>query len=360
MPELEAPAEWAKIGRAFAMQEQSCLRLDSPFTARLCRLFSLRVPSELRIAERLANWPGDATYLTDAVPLRMTGALHALVIEGLDAKLTGFYPPYEAPADDDRLWREIDRALSDHADFVLDRLESPPQTNEVRRSVAILPGLAVIAERFGLPLNLLEVGASGGLNLVCDRYAYTLGGRSYGEASSPVKLAPDWEGPPPPAVEPRVAARAGCDLRPFDLRRDADRKRLLSYIWADQPERIERTRAAMEIAAEHAPVIQRADAISWLDQRLAARPEGLATVLFHSIAWQYFPAEAQERGARLMEDAGREATSGKPLAWLAMEADPSKVGAALTLRTWPGDGTDTGPIELARVDFHGRWVRWSG
>ena len=42
-----------------------------------------------------------------------------------------------------------------------------------------------------------------------------------------------------------------------------------------------------------------------------------------------------------------------------METDGDKtgaVGAALTLRLWPGDIT----LGLGRADFHGRWVRWIG
>ncbi|MFT6537468.1 MAG: hypothetical protein ACJAQU_002380 [Loktanella salsilacus] len=38
-----------------------------------------------------------------------------------------------------------------------------------------------------------------------------------------------------------------------------------------------------------------------------------------------------------------------------MEADGTDApGAALTLRLWPGNVT----VQLARIDFHGRWIDW--
>jgi len=56
----------------------------------------------------------------------------------------------------------------------------------------------------------------------------------------------------------------------------------------------------------------------------------------------------------LLDEAGAAATPGRPLAHLAMEADGSGKGAALTLRLWPGGGVR----QLARVCYHGRWIEW--
>ena len=354
-PNNPDPGRRSPLSEAFAMQAGSCERLGSPFTSRLCRLFVDRRPSDAGLSRMLDEWPGDPSYLTDAVPLRVTGALHAMVLEGLDSDLAAVYPPNRPPEEDDNLWEAIDGALTRHAAFVRERLESPPQTNEVRRSVAIWPGLAYVAGRFGLPLNLLEVGASAGLNLVCDQYAYRFADTRSGKEGSSVILAPEWQGTDPPAARPVVAARAGCDLRPLDPHDPGDCLRLLSYLWPDQIERIERTEAALEITRRHGVTIEAADAVTWLERQLAARPEGKTTALFHSIAWQYFDPDDQIAGERLMMAAGRTASAEMPLAWLRMEAEGGSPGAALSVTVWPSGET----IELGRADFHGRWIRWA-
>ena len=52
---------------------------------------------------------------------------------------------------------------------------SPPQTNEVLRSAALLGGFLTVAEETGLPLRCLELGSSAGLNQSWDAYGYRLG-----------------------------------------------------------------------------------------------------------------------------------------------------------------------------------------
>jgi len=123
----------------------------------------------------------------------------------------------------------------------------------------------------------------------------------------------------------------------------------MSYIWADQPERLTLTRTAASVMTAQ---VQRGDAIDWLARTLPQSPEGCLHLIQHTVAWQYFPKAAQARGKALIEAAGKRAARNRPLAWLSMEQDGSGLkGAALTLRLWPGDIT----LPLARVDFHGRW-----
>ena len=95
--------------------------------------------------------------------------------------------------------------------------------------------------------------------------------------------------------------------------------------------------------------------MDWLAQRLAQPQPGALHLVFHTVAWQYFPAATQARGAALLAAAGACATADAPLARLAMEGDSTGLpGAALTLDLWPGGQR----IALGRVDFHGRWVDW--
>ena len=354
MPDAAQGQEFVR--RAFAVQAKACLELGSPFTARLCELAAENLSADHPVGQTVLGWQGDPSPGGDSVPLRLAGALHALVLSNRDPALAAVYPP-QVPDRDADLWAAVDGACRAHAGFILDRLASAPQTNEVRRSAALLPGFQTIASLFQKPLVLSEIGASAGLNLQWDRYGYRLGGLSCGEPSSPVEIAPDWSGPPPPESPIDVSERAGCDLNPLDPALSEDRLRLLSFIWADQADRLERTRQALAIAAARRQTVERADAVDWLAHRLQPVHTDRVHVVYHTIAWQYLPAAAQAKGETLIAASGERATSAAPLARLQMEADEHKHdGAALTLQIWP-----TGEKHLiGRADFHGRWIKWTG
>tara|TARA_R110002072_G_scaffold136308_2_gene278699 strand:+ start:13544 stop:14587 length:1044 start_codon:yes stop_codon:yes gene_type:complete len=343
---------------AFLRQAKACEDLGSPFTALVCTLFSQRHLSEGAVRTRLENWPGDPSADGDAVPLRLAGALHALVLSGRAPFLAANYPGHQPTPDSDGLWQAIDHAQQDHGNFILQRLNLPPQTNEVRRAAVLLPGFLSLAHRYQRPLQLYEVGASAGLNLFWDSYGYDLGGTRWGPDNPPLFLTPDWQGPPPPRAEITVAGRAGCDLAPLDPGDMSDQLRLLSYIWADQQDRVARTLAALEVAAASDIRVTKADALVWLESQLANRPEGRLSVVYHSIAWQYLPPAAQARGAAIIARAGQASGQDSPLAWLRLEGDGQQPGAALLLDCWSAGVKQEETRLLARADYHGRWIHW--
>ena len=338
---------------AFERQELSCSSLGSPFTANLRALFAQHglPPSGLR--ERMMAWQEDPTSSGDALPVRLCGALHELVLAGNDADLAAVYPPNHRE-DDGRLLTALSNTIGTHDRFLTQRLSSPPQTNEVRRSTAIYAALMHIADRTRMPLKLSEVGASAGLNLLLDRFHHDLGEKQHGSISSSVRLTPEWRGLAPKAADVTIEDRRGCDLSPFDLTCADDRTRLLSYVWADQAERLDRMRAAIDLAAQSPAQVDRADAVDWLDLRLQTATPGQAHVVYHTIAWQYLPDAAKRAGRAHIEAAGARATEEAPIFLVTMEDDGGRPGAALHLESWPG-GSRT---ELARVDFHGRWIEW--
>ncbi len=209
-----------------------------------------------------------------------------------------------------------------------------------------------------MPFALRELGASAGLNLWPERYAHELGGLRAGDAASPVRLAvPEWHGPPPPGGEVRVASRRGVDLRPVDPADPAQRARMLAYIWPDQPRRLARAEAALALAAREVVRVERGDAAGWMERELALQ-RGATTVVWHSIARQYFPAAAQTRVAARIAQLGAAATEDAPLAWLRLEVEPARHDPepALLLTAWPGGEERL----LATASPHLLWVRWRG
>lgn len=335
------------VRAAFRDQARSCGSLGSPLTARLLAGLADALTDATATGARVLAWGGDASSRGDAVALRLAGGLHALILSGRDDPLGHAYAAGDpVPA--------ALRAIARHDAFLMRWLDSPPQTNEVRRAAAFISAAHWLHARHPLPVVLSEPGASAGLNLIWDRYALDACGATYGPADAVLRLAPDWRGAsPPPAAPVTIAERAGVDLNPLDPA--ADRLRLMSYIWADQTDRLARTTHAADEATRLRPPVARGDAVDWLAERLAEPHPGRLHLIQHSVVWQYLPAAARARGDHLIARAGNRATPAAPLARLAMEADERPDGAALTVTLWPGGTTQV----LARVDFHGRWIDWA-
>ncbi|MGE0237944.1 MAG: DUF2332 domain-containing protein [Parvibaculaceae bacterium] len=344
----------ARVRQAFRRQAEWCRDLGSPLTGLVCALAAERLDRSTGIGETILDWPGDPDSKADSVPLRFAGALNGLVRKGLLPGLARLYPPNPLP-DGEVLWPRIAEALADAEANIRPWLAHAPQTNEVGRSSILFAGLCWLWAHYPLPMHLCEVGASAGLNLNLDRYAYRFGEDVFGAAGAALFLTPDWEGGAPPNLSPRVVSRTGCDLSPLDTTSAQDRERLLAYVWPDQAQRVKRLAAALAIAAHHPVKIERGDAAAWVERRIGATTAwGEQQVLFHSIAFQYFPEAGQERIIAHMERAGAAATRDSPLAWLRFEVDPELDKAfSLRLKVWPGDDH-----LLALGDPHGRWVKW--
>lgn len=336
------------LQEAFVAQARACAALGSPFMARLLRTLGENWHEALPLAPRFAAWKGDIGPSGASLPLRLAGGLHALVLSGKDPALAEAYAPVERGP----LWPAVEAAMHRHAGFLNAWVNSPPQTNEVRRASVLIGAAHLLSMRFGLPLRLSELGASGGLNLMFDHFALNVRGERRGAEHPALTLHPDWHGPLPPAQPFTITERCGADLNPLDPQNPADALRLMAYLWPDQPERLQRTRAAIAINSAQ---LTRGDAVEWLETRLAAPQSGTLHLVYSTVAWQYFPQAAQARGQALMETAGAAATERAPLAWLTMEADVSGAeGAALELQVWPSGTRHS----LGRADFHGRWVTW--
>lgn len=340
------------IADAFHRQAEACVDLGSPFTARLCRLMAERFQRGSRFADRIADW--QENLADSALPLRATGGLHALARSGRCPTLAEAYPPNVT--DDEALWRAVAFAIATEDAFLAAWLDSPPQTNEVARSSAILGGCLTIAEANLMPLEIFEIGSSAGLNLGFDRYAYELGAATWGPPGAVVRIPSRWQGDLPSIDAPlKVMARRGSDVAPLDPSSASDRERLLSYVWPDQTERLARLRGALDLAARHGVRVEKADAADWIEARLREEPSaGRIRVVLHTIVWQYLNAATRERINGVMAAAGREASADTPLAWLSVEPDGTAGSANIRLTVWPGAAT----VSLGRADFHGRWVRW--
>jgi hypothetical protein len=285
--------------------------------------------------------------------LRLMAGVHRLVLEGAAPPLARFYPSAGGTPELDPAWQAFAELARTARARLRELLERPCQTNEVGRSAALVGGFLSLVGQTGLPLRLLEIGSSAGLNLQFDRYLYACGGSMFGDPRSPVRFEDVFaERCPPLEQRPVIAERRGCDPRPLDPASADDRLTLLSAVWADQTERVAQLRAALELAAAAPSPVERAQAGEWLEGRLGDPHDGAATVVFHSIVWQYLGEREAARVARAIERAGERATAESPLAWLRME--PGGELAEVRLTTWPGGDESV----IAQAGYHGRPVLW--
>jgi hypothetical protein len=156
-------------------------------------------------------------------PNLFLAAVHYLLLRGADHPLAVFYPsvtqsaavPAGDPVPAFRSFCHDYRAAL--IELVSSRLV---QTNVPGRCAVLLPAFMTVTRLAGgIPLALVEVGASAGLNLLFDRYSYDYGaGRFAGDPKSPVQFQCVWRstaGPPAPREMPQVATRVGIDLNPI-------------------------------------------------------------------------------------------------------------------------------------------------
>lgn len=311
----------------------------------------------------LANVAADP--LAAAVPLRWVAALHHLALRG-EAPWVDVWPPQGAglAAPDEAIDTALRTAWQTRRPLLDAALALPPQTNEAQRSAALLPGLLHLAARTDLPLVLLELGASAGLNLWCDHYRHDHGAWSWGGAGAPLTLRSEWRGPPPAGAGAalQVARRAGCDAHPVDLRQAAEGLRLESFIWPDQPERLARLHTARQAVAAwmqaSGTAIERLPAADFVARELAVLPSGHTTVLMHSVVWQYVDAAEQAAVQASVQAAARRACADAPLAWLRLEPSAADGGVELRCQLWRGASDDGIDALLARAHPHAAHIEW--
>jgi hypothetical protein len=293
----------------------------SPLYAELCRRYA-RDP----VARELVALAPSRRPL-----LALLGGLHYLVLGG------------EAAWDD---------PLEQHADFLADFVRRQGvQTNEVQRMWVLLP-LFLHATRGAEEVDVVEVGASGGLNLVFDRYRYVYERGEWGPRGSPLVLTGTERTPLPASLlaqRPSVRSRIGIDLAPVDVTAEDGARLLESFVWADQTERSARLRAAIDLVRDDPPTIVRGDVTEALPGLLAALPDGGVTVVFQSSVFEYIDEAGRARVRDALDSSGRD------LVFISAGQPRDEI------RSWgmriyrPGREREF----VGHADYHGTWLDYA-
>jgi hypothetical protein len=264
------------------------------------------------------------------LPIRVLGGIHHLVLDG---RLRGWS------------WDAVQEALeTEHEWLGCFVAEQPVQTNEVQRCWALLPAFLSLGD--GRALELIELGASAGLNLVWDRYRYAYAGGTWGDGA--LTLAGEERAPVPAGLlarRPAVVRRRGIDLHPLDPAREEDVRLLECFVWPDVAERVERLRTALAIAAADPPEILAGDYVDLLPALLADRDPDARTVVFQTVSTVYLDADRYAELRRIVDAADVDWISTRRFS----EEETGLEG---------GFELEVGKRLVARMGYHGQWLEW--
>jgi hypothetical protein len=331
------------------------------------------------IADDLEAGDHEVDDLLTAAPTRQLGhptllfaAVHDLLLSGgVEAdELAAHYPSLGsvdrpgAPAGDP--WPAFRRFCLEHRPAIEHRIRSRrTQTNEVGRSSLLALALRDVHRDVGRPLAWLDVGTSAGLALHLDRYHHDLGGgRTLGDPTSPVRLTCDVDGPAPTDVLPSFGWRAGLDASPVDVADASDRRWLEACVWPEQTDRLERLRAALDVARAAPVPVTSGDAVADLARACEEAPPDTHLVISHTWVLAYLTPEERAAFEAALDDIG----SDRDLDRLGMEganalpvdeapAETTTGSRSLLLRSSWRDG-HRDEVVAADVDDHGRWLSW--
>lgn len=341
----------AELRSAAALQSRLCSQNGSPTWAAVIDVIAHQLDDSHAPCTRLLL--GDAKDpVESALYLRLLGAVHRLLLQGASSELAAFLPTLGGSSNPDAAALCFPEFVAAHEDAVMVAMQFPLQTNEVARSGVLSAGLRTIAAEVGLPIRLLEVGASAGLNLRLDDYLVRMGDEHWGPQASPVVLEQLLHSGQPRGIEFSILERAGCDPSPIDASSAEGQSRLRSFIWPEDVTRMTRLEAALSIFE---PVhIDAAGATEWVLAECAELKDGCVTVVMHSIVMPYLTSDERGEFTNAMHSLGARATVEAPLAWLQMEFSEDYDTVSLDLDLWPANRHQV----LATCTPHGARIDW--
>lgn len=337
------------------------------------------LPLYSRLATAAADDPAAWSLLTSARPgqdrpVLWFAALHDLVLRSPSVPAAPWFASAPSLGPDDDPWPDVRATVLAHAaDLRSTIARRSTQTNEVNRSVYVAALLVAAARDVASPVSpvspvsLVELGASAGLLLGVDRYRVEVGPSVLGDPSSPVTCAGDLRsgaleaGPAGGAELPPIVERVGLDAAPVSLADEDEVRWLEACLWPDQPERLERFRAAVALLRPDPPRVVAGDMVDDLPALLATTRPDTHLVVMSTWALTYV---RRDRRPAIADALAAVAASGRPVSWITAEppgavpgVDPSALDGetVLALRPWR-HGTEL-PAQVVGVSHpHAPWL----
>ena len=328
-------------------QARFCEAMGSPFVGGFLRAASGDYYTDSRVRDLLDN----ITVLSRP-GLRLQGAFHYLALAG-DTSLGKHFPSVGGDGDARYAWAEARSILDRDPELVARLCRENVQTNETLRSTPILAAFLHLAAIYDRPFHLFEIGASAGLNCRFDRYRYEGPDWQWGDSRSPVVLRNRTLSGRPRHLEAtiEISERRACDANPIDVGSERAVRRLQSFVWPDQPDRLQRLRGALQVAATTPVVVDAEPFSTWLVREVHPKAGYVAAIVQTVVEEHLTPATLQE-----LDDAiaavGRRASPDAPLAYVRMELRNDAYDTSV--RVLP----DRNAIAICRSDGHAQDIRW--
>jgi len=293
-------------------------------------------------------------------PNLLLAAMHERVLQGLEADLSHFYSGKKT-GDAGQLFVKAVLGSRESLEPIL--ASRFTQTNEIGRVAIIALALAAIPNRD--ILTLIDVGTSAGLTLRLDDcfIDYGLHG-SLGPRDSTVRVKSKVLSGNPPCQSVSIGRRIGIDRNILNPADEDDARWLLACVWPDTS-RLDRTRAAIELAASRPSELIEGDALEMLSAVLSSVQGPIVVTTTWVVA--YMDIEYRARlSAELMA-----ASQERDVYWISAEAPgvvshlpeveppqvegplPSVIGLATFTK-----GEIVGARVLAHAHSHGSWIWW--
>lgn len=305
------------------------------------------------------------------LPVLLFAVIHHLLLSGAEHRLGRWYPTVggRADADGDPYDDFRDFALGRRSQVVELLATRSTQTNEIGRCSVLRPAWAVVAEEVQVPLGLVELGSSAGLNLLLDQWAYSYSpdGPRYGDPAIDVLVEAESRGVDLPPLGPAdLGSRVGIDLHPISVGDDEAVRWLLACVWPEQLSRFQRLEAAIEVARTWPLRLVAGDIVATLPSIAGDTPMDQHLAVQNSWVLSYLPSDARGRLVSVFEEIG----SVRDLSWVSMESPESVPDLELPPR--PDGGDDAGTVavlstwrdghkrvrRLADCHPHGTWLHW--
>ncbi len=156
----------SEIERALRLQAAICRAGEAEVAADLLEYAAGE--SQGPIARVVADGAQDP--LRSYLGVRFLAAVHRLVLTGRALELSSHLPTAGGRPKWPHLGVSLTELAEEHANLLGEWIQPIPQTNEVGRAAPLSLGFHQVARDSGLPLRILELGASAGLNLRWDDY----------------------------------------------------------------------------------------------------------------------------------------------------------------------------------------------